>query len=470
MKKLLFTLTLLAVALTASAESYVPREGEIKVKVMQATKHKPIHEVRNTPFTHHYYALHKPIDLDAATPSHDYLGIGVSMTDASCWLLSQIDPEVCRSFLKKVFSKRDLNMSIIRLNCGASDYATELYNYNDTKGDVNMKNFSVARDELYMIPLIKKFAEYRPDAYIFSSVWSVPGWMKSSGQMCGGSLLDEHLPSFANYWAAYLKAYKEHGINIDAVTVQNEPLTDQMGGCPATLISAKQEALLVGKYMPQAFKKAGLDTKIWIHDHNYDAYERVNEVLKDKNALRNTDAIAWHPYNGKPEMIANVRERYPKMAMHLTERGPSFAAQDVQDEKWWADYIFGALNNGCSSYSSWNLVLDENGQPNVGRHPCAGLFTIDIENGKFTESSQVRVFRQFSPFVERGAKILNIDQPSKNMIAIAFQNPNGDYVVCIAAADKPQKRQTLQIKYKNQYMMVSLPMDTWSMTTILIEK
>ena len=142
----------------------------------------------------------------------------------------------------------------------------------------------------------------------------------------------------------------------------------------------------------------------------------------------------------------------------------------MQDEKWWADYIFGALNNGCSSYSSWNLVLDENGQPNVGRHPCAGLFTIDIENGKFTESSQVRVFRQFSPFVERGAKILNIDQPSKNMIAIAFQNPNGDYVVCIAAADKPQKRQTLQIKYKNQYMMVSLPMDTWSMTTILIEK
>ena len=115
-------------------------------------------------------------------------------------------------------------------------------------------------------------------------------------------------------------------------------------------------------------------------------------------------------------------------------------------------------------------MLDPDGKPNVGRHPCAGLFTLDLETGKFTESSQVRLFKHFSPYVEPGAQILSIDQPNENMIAIAFKNPNGNYVVCVAAADKPTKRQTLQIKYKEQYMMVSLPMDTWSVTTILIEK
>jgi len=156
--------------------------------------------------------------------------------------------------------------------------------------------------------------------------------------------------------------------------------------------------------------------------------------------------------------------------MHLTERGPSFAMGDKQDEKWWADVIFGALNNGCSSYCSWNLVLDADGQPNVGRHPCAGMYTIDIEKGTFTESSQVRLFRHFSPYVKKGAKILSIDQPDKNMTAIAFQNPEGDYVVCIAAADKPKQRQTLQLKLKEQYMMLSLPMNGWSVTTLLIEK
>ena len=154
MKKLILSFVALATLVSASAGSWVPREGEVQFKVLQSTKHKPIHEVRNTPFTHHYYSHFKPIDLDSAKPSHEYLGTGVSLTDASCWLLSQVDIESRHKFLRRVFSKRGLNFSIARLNCGASDYATELYNYNETKNDVKMSNFSVARDEAYMIPLI----------------------------------------------------------------------------------------------------------------------------------------------------------------------------------------------------------------------------------------------------------------------------------------------------------------------------
>lgn len=469
--KRIFALTLMCIiTTTAIAGSYVKREGEVKFKVYQSTKHHPIHEVRNTPFSKHYYSLFSPIDLDAAKPSHEYLGTGVSLTDASCWLLSQVDIETRHKFLKSVFSKQGLNLSMIRLNCGSSDYATELYNYNDTKGDVEMKNFSVARDEAYMIPIIKQVYDYCPDVYTFSSLWSAPGWMKDNGEMCGGKLLDSQMPAFANYWAAYLKAYKERGIKIDAVTVQNEPSTDQRGGCPATLVSAKQEIELAGKLMPAAFKRAGVDTKIWVWDHDFISWERVLEVLADKGVKRNADAVAWHPYSGKPEMMQEVRKVYPDIKMHLTERGPSFALGAAQDEKWWADCIFGALNNGCSSFSSWNLVLDENGQPNTGRHPCAGLYTIDIDKGTFVESSQVRLFKHFTPFVKRGAKILSIEQPDDNMIAIAFRNPTGEYVVCIAAADKPMKRQSLQLKYRGEYMLLSLPMNTWSVTTVIIEE
>ena len=472
MKRFITTLAMLSFCFMAMAESYVPREGEVKFKMLQTTENRAIHEVRNSPFTKHYYShpSYKIIDLDAAKPMHDYLGIGASMTDASCWLLSQVDAEVRHSFFKKIFMKSGLNLSIVRLNCGSSDYATELYNYNDHKGDVEMKNFSVARDEIYMIPTIKMLKNYNPDIYLFSSIWSVPGWMKTSGEMCGGALLDEHIPSFANYWAAYLKAYKERGIEIDAMTIQNEPLTDQRGGCPATLISAEQEAQLAGKYLPKAFKKAGVDTKIWIHDHNYETYKRVLDILENKDVVRHIDAIAWHPYNGKPDMICEVKSKYPNIPMHLTERGPNLAMADVQDVKWWADVVFGAFNNGCQSYCSWNLVLDADGKPNVGKFPCGGLFTIDVENNTFAESTQAKLFRQFSPYVDRGAKVLSIEQPSDTVCAIAFQNPDGNYVVCLVAKNIPNKRQTLQIKYRGEYMLVSLPLNTWSMTTILIEK
>ena len=230
MKRLIAAVMLAMAVASASAESYVPREGEVKFTMLQSTEDQAIHEVRSTPFTKHAYSYYETIDLDAAKPMHDFLGIGVSMTDATCWLLSQIDKDKRHSFFKQVFTKEGYNLSIVRLNCGASDYATELYNYNDTKGDVGMKHFSVARDEKYMIPIIKSLKGYCPHLYTFSSIWSAPGWMKDSGEMCGGSLLDEHLPSFASYWAAYIKAYKERGIEIDAITIQNEPMTDQRGG------------------------------------------------------------------------------------------------------------------------------------------------------------------------------------------------------------------------------------------------
>ena len=154
MKKIYSLLLLVAMVLggaSASAQVYVPKDGEIQFKVLQTTKEKPLHQIWTSSFTQHPFAAMKSIDLDAAQVSHEYFGCGVSMTDASCWILSQMDPEARHKLLKDAFSTRGMNLSMVRLNCGASDYSTELYNYNDTPGDVEMKNFSIARDEAYLI-------------------------------------------------------------------------------------------------------------------------------------------------------------------------------------------------------------------------------------------------------------------------------------------------------------------------------
>ena len=194
------------------------------------------------------------------------------------------------------------------------------------------------------------------------------------------------------------------------------------------------------------------------------------EVLADKNVRKNISAVAWHPYAGKPSMMKNITKEYPGTVMHLTERGPSMGSKVEQDPKWFADVIFDALNNGCSSYSSWNLVLDPDGQPCTGRYACAGLETVDLETGKVTKSHQYTVFHQFSPYVKRGAKIMNIEQPEEDITAITFLNPDGEYVICVAAGHKPKTRQRVQIKFKDQYLGLPLPMETWSLTTIIIEK
>lgn len=470
MKKLILSILTLSQTFLLSAGSYVPKKGEIQFTVYQTTRDRAVHEVLTTPFTKHLYPALTPIDLDTATPTHDYLGCGISLTDASCWLLSRMTEEQRQDFYAKAFSKQGANLNIFRLNCGASDYATELYNYNDCAGDVEMKHFSIERDELYMIPVIKEALAYRPDAFIFSSVWSVPGWMKDAGNMVGGHQLDEYLPAVANYWTAYLKAYRDRGIHVDVITPQNEPETDQLCGAPATLLSADQETKLVTELFPKAFRKAGLDTKVWLLDHNYNHYKRVLSQLENPSVRRHIDAIAWHPYGGRPEMADTVHRKYPEIPMHLTERGPNAVLNNGQTHHWWCGVIFDALNAGCSSYTGWNLLLDEDGQPNTGKSPCMGLFTVDSQTGGITTSVQYEVFHQFCPYVERGAKILSYSGPDDKWLkSIVFQNPNGDYVIVLSDDASSHYRDRVEIKFMDQYLHLTLPLNTWSLTTIVIK-
>lgn len=474
MKKFAVIILAISQTLALSATSYVPKEGEIRTTVYQTTEDRPLREILTTPFTKQYYA-HKAIetiDLDDARADHEYMGCGVSLSDASCWLLSGMGRKARKQFYRQVFSKEGANLSMLRLNCGSSDYATEVYNYDDVEGDVGMKHFSIKRDELYMIPMIKEVLAYRPDAYLFSAVWSVPGWMKDNGLMIGGHQLDEYLPAVANYWAAYLKAYKDKGIDIRAISAQNEPETDQDNGAPTTLLSAEQESRLITEFFPAVFKKNNLDTKVWLLDHTYNHYQRVLNQLEDPLVKKGIDAIAWHPYEGIPDNAREVHVRYPEITMHLTERGPNAAMSQIQTCGYWCDVIFNALNAGCSSYSSWNLLLDENGAPNTGKSPCAGLFTLDSVTGELTSSTQYQVFCQFSPYVERGAKILSIDKPKGSWLrTIVFQNPNGDYVVVVSndGSCKSSERVRVQIKFKDQYLHLPLPIKTWSMTTVIIK-
>ena len=466
MKKTVLSLTLmLCSGAFSGAQPYVPQEGQIPFEIWQTSGTREKHQVLSTPFSPHAYSRFKCIDLDAAQPSHPFEGLGVSMTDASCWLISRMEPAARKAFLKDAFGPEGMGISLIRLNCGASDYATELYNYDDTPGDTEMKHFSIDRDRLYMIPVLKEALAARPDMYVFSSIWSVPGWMKTSGQMCGGSLKDEYLPAFANYWAAYLKAYKAAGVPVDAITVQNEPLTDQGGGCPACFVSQNQEAKLASVYLPRAFKKAGLKTDIWIFDHNYKYYQRVLDQLSDPEVRKSVGGVAWHPYSGEASQMRAVFEKYPEIPMHLTERGPN--KKHDQPVHWWADVVFGALNNGCRSYSSWNLLLDEDGQPVTGRFYCAGLEEVDSVTGKIFQSTQSLLFRQIGPYVQRGAQILKTEQPDGDVRMIAFRNPDGRHVLVFSALASSD-RQKIQIKLNGQYLCLSLPLNTWSVTTVVI--
>src|SRR2546423_1071438 len=75
-----------------------------------------------------------------------------------------------------------------------------------------------------------------------------------------------------------------------------------------------------------AIEKAGLDTKIWLLDHNFNLWGRVFNTLEDPNVFKYADGVAWHPYVGAPEAMTRIHDAYPTKSAYWTEGGFELAA------------------------------------------------------------------------------------------------------------------------------------------------
>lgn len=113
------------------------------------------------------------------------------------------------------------------------------------KNDMKLENFSIERDMEYIVPMIKEIMKHNPNIKLFASPWSPPGWMKTEGSMCGGYMKWEYIDCYADYIIKYLQAYKKEGIEISAITPQNEPETHQGGHMPACIWHPDFEAKFV---------------------------------------------------------------------------------------------------------------------------------------------------------------------------------------------------------------------------------
>ena len=183
----------------------------------------------------------RTLEIGEFTPQA-FLGFGVAITGSSCYELNRMAPDRRRELLRSIYSEEGAGLSVGRLSIGSSDYSAELYSYDDVPFDTELKHFSIARDEAYIIPMLQEILAVRPDLYLFASPWSPPGWMKTGGHLCGGYMREEFLDCYADYIIKFLEAYAAHGIKISALTPQNEPNNQQKGLMPACVWHPETEA------------------------------------------------------------------------------------------------------------------------------------------------------------------------------------------------------------------------------------
>ncbi len=336
-----------------------------------------------------------------------FMGFGVAITPASCYELSQLPPTERKALLQKLYGKEGLGLSVARLCIGSSDYAPALYSYDDEAFDVELTHFSVARDEEFIIPILREILAINPGLYLFASPWSPPYWMKTGGSMCGGYMRDEFLDCYAEYIIKFIKAYEGYGIRVRAITPQNETNTQQRGRMPACIWHPETEAAFV-KLLREKLSAREMDVRIWMYDHNFDDTERVLWSLQHCEGLSDAcDGVAFHYYGGAIERTAKITDNFPEMALHFTEGGPRLNDHYDTDFCKWGLMICRALRLGYRSFTGWNLMLNDLGGPNIGPFlgTCGGLVTRSVTDGALSFSGQYKALSHIAPHVTPDSRI-----------------------------------------------------------------
>jgi len=373
------------------------------------------------------------IQIDPATRFQEILGFGAAFTDASCYLLSELSLERRQAILDNLLGPSGLRLSIGRTCIGASDYSRYPYSFDESPDpDPELQKFSIDHDREYILPMLRESQRINPDMFFFSSPWSPPGWMKAGGSMLGGSMRKKYLASYAAYLVKYLQGYSQQGVKIQALTTQNEVDTDQDGRMPAALWGQEYEIEFVRTHLGPALEHASLDTKIWILDHNYNLWGRAMSELSDPAVSKYVEGVAWHGYAGTPEAMTRVHDAFPAKSNYWTEGGPDYKLPDYTTD-WvkWSRMFTAILRNWARCIVGWNLVLDEQGRPNIGPFSCGGLVTLDSRTHEVTCSGQYWAFAHFSKVIERGARVVSSQGTPADVDHIAFENPDGSRVLIL---------------------------------------
>ena len=156
------------------------------------------------------------LTLDPTNKFQDVLGFGAAFTDAACYTFNRLDAPARANLFRELFHPAEMGLNVCRTCIGSSDYSTEMFSYDEGEPDPEMKRFSIAHDQAYVVPMLREARKVNPDLFLFSSPWSPPGWMKAGGSMLGGSMRQQYFAPYAQYFLKFLagrgpgRAYRQH--------------------------------------------------------------------------------------------------------------------------------------------------------------------------------------------------------------------------------------------------------------------
>ena len=378
-------------------------------------------------------------------------GFGGALTEAAGVTLAKLGEANRRRVLEAYFHpERGIGYTLCRSHMQSCDFSLGNYAYVEEE-DTELKSFSIARDREAVLPLIQGAKELVGEGFrLFSSPWSPPAWMKTNGEMNrGGKLKPEYREAWAQMFVKYIRAYAEEGIDIWAVSVQNEAKAVQTWD--SCVYTAEEEKDFVRDHLGPALAKAGFGhIKILIWDHNKErVYERAKAAFEDSEASKYIWGICFHWYSGDHfEALSAVQHRFPDKALFFSEgcqEGGVQLGSWKTGERYGHD-LLGNLNHGTSCWTDWNILLDEQGGPNhVGNYCDAPIIGDTLRDELVFESSYYYI-GHFSKYIRPGAVRIGSSRYTDRLEVTAFRNPDGTLAVVVLNRSEEELPYALRLR------------------------
>jgi glucosylceramidase len=436
------------------------------------------------PFRSSSNARGSAIVIDPALQMQSIEGFGYALTGGSAEHLIKMSKEARAKILRQIFSLDGdgLGVSYLRLTIGASDLNSFVFSYDDlTQGetDFDLKKFDLAQDKKDVIPVLKEILAINPNIKLLGSPWSAPAWMKTNNNVRGGALKEECYPVYALYLVKYVQEMAKLGINIDAITIQNEPLNSR--NTPSMQWLLNQQLVFLRDHLYPAFTKAGLKTKVQLFDHNTDRPDYPLALLADPVISQFADGSAFHNYGGDMGAMSVVHMARPDKNIYFTEQmiteQPGSPAIGIAASV--KRMIIDTTRNWSRNVILWNLAADPKNDPhtdNGGCSMCQGAITIDKDAvslnlayytiahaSKFVRPGSVRIGSttrgdqtvnltedEERPGLKRATVIAN----SQVLPNVAYRTPDGKIVLIVA--NDTQAVSSFTIQYAGEYANVRL--------------
>jgi glucosylceramidase len=413
------------------------------------------------------------------------LGFGGAFTEASAHLLNQMSEEKRKLILNAYFSEQGANYSLTRTHINSCDFSLGNYSYAPVDDDSMLQHFSVAEDMEDLIPMIKDAMEISNEGFkVISSPWTAPPWMKDNKDWKGGKLLPEHYDTWSLFLSKYIQSYKEQGIPIWGITVENEPLGNA-NNWESMIFTPEEMNRLVGDHLGPLLKENYPDLKILGYDQNRDEELRkwADAMYDDERARSFFDGIAIHwyasTYDYFPEALQYVHKKAPDKYIIQTEACIDAEVPRWKDDQWywsknardwgwtWAtestkhlhpEYvpafryagdIIGCLNNHVNGWVDWNMVLDQKGGPNWAKNWCIAPVIVNPETDEVYFTPLYYVMCHFSKFIRPGAVRIGMQHELPGVEVCAVKNPDESIVAVLFNKNDAEEKIELSLQSSN---------------------